>query len=244
MERRKSTIVAACPFQFHEDLMSESQNFCLQGSLCLLVEDQPQFKAFLQEAVELAFPGMKVMSCRSLREARIWLDTATDSESLRFSLIDLGLPDGSGIELIRELSAKRPSVLNVVVTIFREDSCLFEAIAAGAFGYILKDESRELMVDTLRRLARQEPPISPSIARRLLAHFQTARTLANPSVHLTAREKQTLTLLVRGMTVAEAAKQLNLSPDTVSGYVKVIYQKLHVSNRAEAVREALRLGLV
>lgn len=224
--------------------MSESQNFCLHGSLCLLVEDQPQFSTFLREAVELAFPGIKVISFMSLREARIWLESGKNCESLQFSLIDLGLPDGSGVELIRELCATRPSVLNVVVTIFREDACLFEAIAAGAFGYILKDESRDLMVDTLRRLQRQEPPISPSIARRLLAHFQSPRSLGNPSVHLTAREKQTLTLLVRGLTVAEAATQLTLSPQTVSGYVKVIYQKLHVSNRAEAVREALRLGLV
>jgi DNA-binding NarL/FixJ family response regulator len=225
-------------------MMSESQNFCLHGSLCLLVEDQPQVSTFLREAVELAFPGIKVVSFMSLREARMWLESEKDSEALRFSLIDLGLPDGSGVELIRELSARRPAVLNVVVTIFREDSCVFEAIAAGAFGYILKDESRDLMVDTLRRLQRQEPPISPSIARRLLAHFQTPRLLTNPSAHLTAREKQTLTLLVRGMTVAEAAAQLTLSPQTVSGYVKVIYQKLHVSNRAEAVRQALRLGLV
>lgn len=194
--------------------------------------------------MELAFPGIKVISLMSLREARLWLESAKDSQALKFSLIDLGLPDGSGVELIRELSTRRPEVLNVVVTIFREDSCLFEAIAAGAFGYILKDESRDIMVDTLRRLQRQEPPISPSIARRLLAHFQSPRTLANPAVHLTAREKQTLTLLVRGFTVAEVATHLTLSPQTVSGYVKIIYQKLHVSNRAEAVREALRLGLV
>lgn len=244
MERRKRTIVAAWLVQCRGDMMSESQNFCLHGSLCLLVEDQPQFRTFLREAVELAFPGIKVISFMSLREARMWLESGKDSQSLRFSLIDLGLPDGSGVELIRELSTRRPEVLNVVVTIFREDACLFEAIAAGAFGYILKDESRDLMVDTLQRLQRQEPPISPSIARRLLAHFQSPRSLGNSAVHLTAREKQTLTLLVRGLTVAEAATQLTLSPQTVSGYVKVIYQKLHVSNRAEAVREALRLGLV
>ncbi|HET9237840.1 MAG TPA: response regulator transcription factor [Oligoflexus sp.] len=224
--------------------MSESKTFCWHGSLCLLVEDQPQFGAFLQQAVELAFPGIKVIRFMSLRETRMWLDATRISSSLQFALIDLGLPDGSGVELIRELSARWPEVLNVVVTIFREDSCLFEAIAAGAFGYILKDECQDLMVDTLRRLQRREPPISPSIARRLLAHFQSPRLLANPSVHLTAREKQTLTLLVRGFTVAEVAKHLALSPQTVSGYVKIIHQKLHVSNRAEAVREALRLGLV
>jgi DNA-binding NarL/FixJ family response regulator len=227
-----------------EDLMSESQSFRLHGSLCLLVEDQPQFSAFLQETVETAFPGIQVISLRSLREARAWLEAGSDRGRLRFCLIDLGLSDGSGVDLIREIAASRPSVLNVVVTIFREDSCLFDAIAAGAFGYILKDESRDFMVDTLRRLERQEPPISPSIARRLLAHFQASHRQQNENVRLTAREKQTLTLLVRGMTVSEAASQLALSAQTVSGYVKVIYQKLHVSNRAEAVREALRLGLV
>jgi DNA-binding NarL/FixJ family response regulator len=242
MPSKTTKCVMACLCR--EDLMSESQSFSLHGSLCLLLEDQPQFSAFLQETVELAFPGIQVISLRSLREARNWLEAGTDRGRLRFCLIDLGLSDGSGIDLIRELAASRPSVLSIVVTIFREDSCLFDAIAAGAFGYILKDESREFMVDTLRRLERQEPPISPSIARRLLAHFQASHTLQNKNVSLTAREKQTLTLLVRGMTVSEAASQLALSAQTVSGYVKVIYQKLHVSNRAEAVREALRLGLV
>jgi DNA-binding NarL/FixJ family response regulator len=224
--------------------MSHLEPFDLHESLCLLVEDQAEASSYLRATVELAFPGIRVVCHRSLREARGWLQSTSDLGRLRLALIDLGLPDGSGVELIAQIATHHPSVLNIVVTIFHEDSYLFEALAAGAFGYILKDEERAHMIDTLRRIERNEPPISPAIARRLLTHFQAARSPQERKVELTPREKETLTLLVRGLTISEAAKCMALSMQTVSGYVKLVYQKMHVSNRAEAVREAMRLQLV
>lgn len=217
----------------------------MSNNCCLIVEDQIQTSTYLEGAVKLAFPEMTVVTARSLFEARQWLKTRAESKDfipLRLALIDLGLTDGSGIEVIRQLSREVPETKSVVVTIFGEDSLLFDALRAGAFGYLLKDESLEQIAGALLKIKENEPPISPSIARRLLAHFRSPQIKLNDRVVLSERQKETLTLLVRGFTVAEAADKMGLKPQTVASYVKVIYQKLHVTNRAEATREAIWRG--
>jgi len=118
-----------------------------------------------------------------------------------------------------------------------------EISPAGARGYLLKDEEQDLLVGILRRIDRGEPSLSPSIAHRLLAHFRGPVAKAHDEAGLTPREIETLTLLARGLTVAEAAARMGLRPQTVASYVKVIYQKLRISTRAEAAREAVRRGL-
>src|SRR3546814_10182429 len=132
---------------------------------------------------------------------------------------------------------------DLVATIFCDDAHLMDAIAAGAQGYILKEEDRDRIVVTLRRIESDEPPLSPSIARRMLDHFRDQSVVAPALVDLSARETETLALIARGLTVAEAARQLDLTANTVASYVKVIYQKLGISTRAEAAGEAIRRGL-
>ena len=218
---------------------------CLSEGLCLIVEDQVATQVFLQEAVRSIFPSLKIITVRELREALAFLKERTlgkPVDALRLALVDLGLPDGSGQDLLKQLAESEPETKSVVVTMYGEDQFLFEALAAGAFGYVLKDDDADLIRATLEKLLRDEPPISPAIARRLLAHFRGPRIEA-PSIALTSREKETLTLLARGLTVGEAAQSLGLSAQTVAGYVKTLYQKLHVSNRAEATKLAMRLGL-
>ena len=223
-----------------------------QLSHCLLVEDQDATTAFLQQALSTAFPGIKVTSRRNLRDAQAWLwersKLTGGREPLPLALVDLGLPDGSGIELIRQLKVTEPETKCVVVTIYDDDAYLFEALSAGASGYILKDENPPFIVNILKRVLTDEPPLSPAIARRLLSHFHAPApeppAESTKGADLTPRERETLTLISRGLTVAETAQQLGLSPQTVAGYVKIIYQKLHVSNRVEAAREAIRRGLV
>lgn len=225
-------------------LNSQSLNFA--ESLCLLVEDQRDAMIFLRAAVQSAFPGIKIIETQNLRETGEWLDTrekGSMKSPLGLCLIDLGLPDGSGTEVIRRITMTEPSARSVVVTGYDDDGYLFEALAAGASGYLLKREDPVFFVDILKRLQRGEPPLSPAIARRLLAHFHRPEAPMH-KVELTPRERETLTLLARGLTVAEAANRMKLSALTVAGYVKIIYQKLHVTNRVEATREAIRRGLV
>lgn len=215
-------------------------------SLCLLVEDQPKTQEFLIKAMNQVFPETQVFACAYLKEAQTWLNELANSgrkDLFKIALIDLGLPDGSGIQLVKKLRDQFPQVLSVVVTIYHDDAHLFEALSAGASGYILKDENTEMVAEILKRIQNGEPPLSPSVAHRLISHFRAPEIARSNDVDLTARESETLALLAKGFTVAEAAGKMGLSAQTVAGYVKIIYQKLHISSRAEATREAIRRGL-
>jgi len=220
--------------------MSQPPDFRFNSRLCLIVEDQAGNRDLLRDAVHTAFADVVVTEAGSLREAR-----AAIVSQPWLALVDLGLPDGCGVALIRDIRTLSPQTLIVVATIYDDDQHLFDALAAGAGGYLLKGETPEAMCAYLRRLDSGEPPLSPSIARRLLGYFQAPERVeaANDDIILTGRETETLTLLARGMTIAEVASALALRPQTVAGYVKVIYQKLNVSSRAEATLKAVRRGL-
>ncbi|MDD3517221.1 MAG: response regulator transcription factor [Chromatiales bacterium] len=204
----------------------------------LVVEDLPDSAAWLAEVLGEAFPGIAVRTAGALEDASTLLkDWRPD-----VALIDLGLPDGSGIDLIRVLSGREPPCLCVVASIFDDDQHLFPALRAGARGYLLKDQARNELAQRLHGIGRGEPPLSPSIARRLLGHFQPPPQGAEQP--LTPRETEVLTLIAKGYTVPHVAAQLGLSANTVAGYVKEIYRKLDVSNRAEATLAAARRGIV
>ena len=216
---------------------------------CLIVEDRPDTRAWLAEVVADAFPDMVQATASSLREARRFLEghAAAPSWRLTLAMVDLGLPDGSGTELVRELARDFPEALPVVATIYDDDLHLFDSLAAGAQGYVLKQEHPDTVADCLRRIDAGEPPLSPSIARRMLERLrpQPAAPAPRPrdDAGLSPREVEVLTLLARGLSGPEAAREIGLKPQTVAGYVKVIYQKLHVSSRAEAVLAAAERGL-
>ena len=202
----------------------------------LVVDDLPASREWLSSALALAFPGVAIMAAGSLGAAQPYLDVTP-----QVALIDLGLPDGSGVRLIEKLAPS--GCCCIVASVFDDDAHLFPALRAGAQGYVLKDQSQEQLADMLRGIDTGAPVLSPSIARRLLRHFQpSAATL--PAADLTAREADVLRLVAKGHTVADAARLLALSPHTVSGYLKDIYRKLSVNNRAEAALEAVRLGLI
>jgi DNA-binding NarL/FixJ family response regulator len=210
--------------------------------LCLLIEDQPQTRDWMLGVLSTAFPAQEVATVGSLKAAHAWLDER--GAELGLAIIDIGLPDGSGIDIVRRLQSQFPTVLPVVATIYDDDAHLFEAISAGARGYVLKDEDSHLLVSYLLRIEAGEPPLSPSIAHRMLSHFRTnAPPKSEPESDLSPRETEVLALLARGMTVAEVARQLGLQPQTIASYVKVIYQKLSVTSRAAATREAMLRGL-
>jgi len=217
----------------------------LTPKLCLLVEDQRPNQIRMKQALATAFDSIEVDVVDSLKTARRWLKTRPQEAAGAFAMavIDLGLPDGSGIEIIAEITHGFPTVTCIVSSIYDDDVHLFDALAAGARGYLVKNQEPEMMVHYLKRIDQGEPPLSPSVALRLLNHFRT-RTAAPPDeVALTGRETETLALLARGMTIAEVARHLLLSPPTVAGYARAIYQKLNISTRAEATLQAVKRGL-
>lgn len=215
--------------------------------LCLIIEDQKSSIQFIKNLVEAAFPGTETVVARDLKSARLWLQQRIgleNKEDLGLVFVDLGLPDGNGVEIIRSVSQLEPEALPIVVSIYDDDAFLFKALAAGAKGYLLKGGDSSSLVEILKRIENNEPPLSPSIARKLLSYFQQENPVKESREILSPRENETLVLLSRGLTVSEAAKKMNLSPQTVAGYVKNIYQKLHVSNRVEMLQEAHRLRLL
>lgn len=202
----------------------------------LVVDDLASSRDWLSRALEQAFPGIAITLAASLAEARGQIEQAPP-----LALIDLGLPDGSGIRLIESLHPL--GTLCIVATIFDDDAHLFPALHAGAQGYVLKDQSTDTLAAMLTGIAAGQPPLSPSIARRLLRHFQPALPGASQP-NLTGRETDVLRLIAKGHTVVDVARLLGLSRHTAAGYVKDVYRKLSVSSRAEATLEATRRGLV
>ncbi len=225
-----------------------------EGRWGLVVEDQADTRAWLARMLTSAFDGISLVEVSTLRAALDWIaahapDLSRETATRHIALVDIGLPDGSGIDIVRELAKYHPRVTPIVTTIYDDDRHLFDAIAAGAQGYLLKDQQPDTLIQYLHRIDNGEPPLSPPIARRILQHFSTARPAMTipPDASdeaLTPREMDVLRLLGRGLRVGEAARVLGLTPHTVAGYVKNIYRKLNISSRAEAAVEAVRRGLV
>jgi DNA-binding NarL/FixJ family response regulator len=204
----------------------------------LIVEDQADAREWIAATVRTVFPAATVATATTLAEGR----AAIESRDYDLALVDLGLPDGSGIDLIEAINRRGVATVTVVTTIFGDDEHLFAALRAGAQGYVLKDDSKETLGALLEEIVSGQPPLSPAIARRLLAHFRTASSGAD--VTLTERERDVLTLLAKGYTVAKVADLLDITRNTAAGYAKSVYRKLNVSSRAEATLEAARRGLV
>ena len=213
----------------------------------LLLEDLPEIRAWLKALALQVFPDAQISEASRIHDALELVN------AVRFdvAMLDLGLPDGSGVEVVQALREKQPEAQSVVVTIHEDDDHLFPALQAGAFGYLLKEQSREQLSEQLQRISQGEPPLSPSIARRVIQYFtaqarqQPMREPDNvtPHVQLTDRENEVLLRVAKGFTLPEIGVQLNLSRHTIADYVKQIYRKLNVSSRAEAALEAQRLGL-
>ncbi|EIT71420.1 MULTISPECIES: response regulator [Hydrocarboniphaga] len=212
----------------------------------MVVEDQPALAQWLVQTLEEAFPGVHVVYAGTLQAARLVLKELATPE---IALIDLGLPDGSGVDLIREIATAHPNCQCIVSTIYADDQHLFPALRAGAGGYLLKDQPRERIVQSLRGIAAGEPPLSASIARRLLRVFgDPAPTAAGASTGsgetLTPRERETLALIAKGFKIAEVATSLGVTRNTAHGFIKNVYRKLKIGSRAEAATEAARMGLI
>ena len=156
-------------------------------------------------------------------------------------LVDLDLPDGNGLELIQLVHDKGYDTATMVISVFGDEWHILKAIAAGASGYLLKDDESIQIGTAIIDLAGGGAPISPSIARHLMKHFRPEEHLLEK---LTKREQQVLQKVAKGYTTQEIAEMEGLSYHTVATHVKNIYRKLSVNSRAEAVFEALKMNLI
>ena len=201
-----------------------------------IVEDHDRLRATLREILDHSGIGSTLAfdSCEeALRET-----TAPDA-----IVLDIGLPGISGIEGTRLFKERFPSCEIVMFTVFDDSEKVFEAICAGASGYLLKSESPDRIADAVREALSGGSPMTPEIARRVVERFSRLQP-AGTDVQLSDREEEVLRCLVEGLAKKEIADRLDLSVHTVDNYVRRIYKKLHVNTLGGAVAKALREGLV
>ncbi|MEJ2619350.1 MAG: response regulator transcription factor [Candidatus Thiodiazotropha sp.] len=165
----------------------------------------------------------------------------------RVLLTDIGLPDGSGIDLINTIKKQGLTTEAMVITVFADEQHVFSAIEAGATGYLLKDSDAEGIASAIIDLIAGGSPISPAIARHVLKRLTPVSNDNQQTANqcgLTKREREVLTLLAKGLSYAEVATGLEVSVGTITTHVKNIYRKLAVRSRGEAVFEAMQQGLL
>jgi DNA-binding NarL/FixJ family response regulator len=212
----------------------------------LLVEDDAPTCWRLQDALVKA--GYQVRTAGTLAEARV----ALSERAPRVLLTDLRLPDGHGIELIRQTRQRHPDTEIMVISALGDEESVISAITVGATGYLLKDAFPTDIATTVRELVAGHSPISASIARFIVRRTQggaQASTEPPPgpvlnTARLTPREIDILWGIAKGFSYAEIASHLGLSRQTVPGHIKNIYRKLEVHTRSEAVFEAVQQGLI
>ncbi|MBL8201968.1 MAG: response regulator transcription factor [Chromatiales bacterium] len=206
----------------------------------ILVEDDPDTRHYLAEAIRGQVALDLMAACPDLQSGRVAL-AAGPPDVL---LTDLALPDGDGVDLIREYKQASPHCECMVISVFGSEARVVAAIEAGATGYLLKDEPVERVGEAILSLVQGGSPMSPGIARHILNRLNPAAPSGHQPVNLTERELAVLSALARGFTYSEISAQFGLSTHTVATHIKNIYRKLEVSSRAEAVFEACQMGII
>lgn len=207
----------------------------------LLVEDDTPTRQRLAEALQAAGFAV-VVAVGTCAAARAELQALPP----RVLLVDLGLPDGSGLELIAETRENSPDTEIMVITVFGDERHVLAAIEAGASGYLLKDGSSDHIGRSVRQLLDGGSPISAPIARHLLKRMgqEPAQSARDEQLKLTPRETEVLNLVAKGFSYQEIATTLEMTVNTVASHVKQLYRKLSVHSRSEAVFEAVQRGLL
>ena len=205
-----------------------------------IIEDHHKFREALEFLLNHT-PGYQcVGSFRSMEEAL---------EKIRFNLpdvtlVDIGLPGMSGVEGVRILKEEHPSLLLLMNTVYDDDERIFQALCAGASGYLLKKTPPARLLESLQEAIAGGAPMSPEVARRVLALFREIRPPKHEDYQLTPHELRLLKLLTEGHSYKTAATQLGVTVKTISFHLQKIYEKLQVHSKSEAVAKALRNRLV
>jgi DNA-binding NarL/FixJ family response regulator len=207
----------------------------------LIVDDH----ALLREGVGLLLrrldPDVEFLEAGTLAEA---LEAVAEAEAIDLLLLDLGLPDGMGVESVRAVHERRPGLPVVVLSAQEDRETVMSAIAAGAVGYVPKASSSDVMLAGLRVVLGHGVYLPPSVQTGELALSDVPETLAvDPTADLTPRQKQVLRLILRGMPIKAIARALDVSTSTAKAHTAVILRTLNVTTRTQVVVEASRLGL-
>lgn len=226
----------------------ESAANSIDLSPTLLVEDNDVMQRRLQGLIsELVGAQACITTVGSIAAAKASLHAHAEG----MAVIDIGLPDGNGIELIRWVSEHCPKVTSVVISAFGDEETVLAALRAGAIGYLLKEREDVELSLALQSIQRGGAPIDPFIARRILTLLAEPATPTPVQSHgmlpdhaLSQRESEILQLVARGYSNREIAELTALSRFTIEGYTKAIYRKLAVSSRTAAIFEAKNLGLL
>ncbi|MBC7702496.1 MAG: response regulator transcription factor [Rhodoferax sp.] len=215
-----------------------------------VVEDDVDFQSALTAAMKTA-PDMRLLGAAGTRAQGLRLLEQVQADVL---LVDLGLPDGSGIDVIRAAHVQWPECNIMVSTIFGDEAHVMQSLEAGASGYLLKDSSPDAIVLEIRCLHAGGSPISPMIARQLLTRFRqpvhsaaslvVCRDSDKQRAALSEREREVLEYITKGFTSNEIAALMSISHHTVLTYVRRIYAKLEVNSKAEAIYETRIQGLL
>jgi DNA-binding NarL/FixJ family response regulator len=216
-----------------------------------LVEDNPQTLQRMAALIAQHADWKLAFAASTLAQTYAELDQQVPDALL----IDLGLPDGNGLDLIHHVAQRQWSCQTLVISVFGEDDKVFECIQAGASGYLIKGQGDAFLIDHLHDLFAGGSPISPRIARRLLsavrqgvpqAPVSAAPVPAVPTKpdELTPKEFSILTQLGLGYTYNEVSESLDMSVNTVRFHIKSIYSKLYVNSRSQAVYEASKRGWI
>lgn len=233
----------------------------------LIVEDDPHMREFFAGSVSRCVELQVAASVGTVADAKAWLDD--DANTVDVLLTDLGLPDGSGLDVIRYAIRRHPACEPLVISMFGDEDNVLASIEAGALGYIHKDSTPDDIAQTILDMRAGASPISPMIARRVLSKYRSDRRQRNRDEIrmekastaikseadgdfevgalrglLSPREQEVLALIARGFSYAEIARLQTLSVHTVQTHIKNLYGKLSVHSKSEAVFEATRMGLL
>lgn len=208
----------------------------------IVVEDDVRLRRHLEDVLTEAGPPIAFGGgFGTTAEAFAALDD--EAFAVDVALVDLRLPDGSGLDVIRRMRVTRPRADIVVITVLDDPATVLKAVRAGARGYILKDWTAERILDGVREVIAGGAPMSPRIARMVLDTVR-AETSPGQAAPLTDREHEVVALLCEGRTYREVGTVLGISVGTVQTYVKAIYTKLEVESKAELTAAMFRRGLV
>ena len=205
-----------------------------------IVEDNEQLRTTLAKMISRS-DGFECLGHHPSAEAGL---AAIPNEKPDVVLIDINLPGINGVECVRKLKQILPNTQVVMLTAYEDTENIFNSLAAGAAGYLLKRSKSQEILDAVRDVLNGGSPMSTHIARKVVQSFQArpAAAPAEPEADLSPREQEVLNLLSQGFMYKEISDKLGISFETVRTYIRRIYEKLHVRTRTEAVAKALRRG--
>lgn len=202
-----------------------------QRTRIAIVEDLPQMRAFLRSVIARAQDMELLAEYKSAEEAF----PAITELGADVVISDIGLPGANGIDLLKKLRPFMPNVQFMVFTVHDDDLRVFEALKAGANGYMLKSSTPIAILEGVRELVQGGAPMSATVARRLVDHLRPSTLASDEHEALTPREQKVLDLLAEGLLYKEIAEREGLSISTVKAHIHSIYKKLHVGSKEEAL---------